>query len=151
MQTARNKTMAFYWFAIALAVMANVAYHIIQKKTPLAANPALALSVTYFTAAVLCFAAFLVLPGRQGIGAEIGKLNWTSVALGVAIIGLELGFLLAYRAGGNVNTAALVANIAVSVLLVPAGFLLFGEKLKPIHIAGMLLCVAGLVCMASRD
>jgi drug/metabolite transporter (DMT)-like permease len=143
--------MALYWSAIALAVLANVAYHVIQKKTPEAANPALTLSATYFVAAVVCFAAFLVLPGRGSIGLEFARLNWTSAALGIAIIGLELGFLLAYRAGGNVNTAALVANIAVSVILIPVGLLLFGEKLKPVNIVGIVLCVAGLVCMASRE
>lgn len=150
METAGKRSMALYWSSIALAVLANVAYHIVQKKTPALANPALTLAVTYLVAAAVCFAAFLVLPGREGVLAGFRRLNWTSAALGIAIIGLELGFLLAYRAGGNVNTSAMVANIAVSVLLVPVGFLLFGEKLTPVNAVGILLCIAGLVCMAYR-
>jgi drug/metabolite transporter (DMT)-like permease len=151
METAGKRSMVLYWSAIALAVLANVFYHVIQKKTPGAANPALTLAVTYLVAAAVCFAVFLVLPGRAGLLAELKRLNWTAAALGIAIIGLELGFLLAYRTGGNVNTSALIANIAVSVILVPVGLLLFGEKLKPVNIVGMVLCIAGLLCMTNRQ
>lgn len=142
-----KKAMQYYWLAIALAVLANVVYHIVQKKTPQGANPALTLAVTYLTAAAVCFAAFLLLPGRASFAVEFRRLNWTAAVLGLAIIGLELGFLLAYRQGGNVNTSVLVANIAVSLLLVPIGTLLFGEQLKPVNVAGILLCVAGLICI----
>lgn len=142
--------MTLYWFAIVLAVLANVLYHIIQKQTPMGANPALTLSMTYLTAAVVCFVAFLVLPGREGLAAELRHLNWTAAALGIAIIGLELGFLLAYRSGWNVSTAAMTANVAVAVLLVPVGMLLFKEHIKPVNALGVVLCVAGLVCMAKK-
>ena len=137
-----------YWFSIALVVIANVAYHIVQKNTPATVNPALTLAATYFTAAVCCFGAYLLFPGGQGFLAGFRQLNWTALLLGVTIIGLEVGFLLAYRAGWQVSTAALVANIAVSVLLIPVGLLLFREALKPVHIAGVVLCVAGLVCVS---
>jgi multidrug transporter EmrE-like cation transporter len=146
--TDRNKSMYLYWFSIALAVLANVVYHIAQKKTPLAANPALTLTVTYMTAAVVCFVAFLVLLGRDGLAVEFRRLNWTAAVLGIAIIGLEMGFLLAYRAGWNVSTAALVANATVAVILIPIGILLFKESIKPVNIAGIALCLAGLLCLA---
>jgi drug/metabolite transporter (DMT)-like permease len=150
LEMAGKKQMYLYWLSIALAVLANVFYHIIQKKTPLGANPALTLSMTYLAAAVICFVAFLVLPGREGLAVEFKRLNWTAAALGIAIIGLELGFLLAYRAGWNVSTAAMVANVAVAVLLVPVGLLLFKEELKPVNWIGVVLCIAGLLCMAKK-
>ena len=142
--------MFLYWFSVALAVLANVFYHIIQKQTPMNVNPALTLAVTYFTAAAVCFVAFLLYPGRAGLVESFKGLNWTAFALGIAIIGLELGFLLAYRAGWNVNSAALLVNISVSVLLVPVGMLLFREGFKPINALGMLLCLAGLFLMSKR-
>jgi EamA domain-containing membrane protein RarD len=140
--------MYLYWFSIALAVLANVLYHITQKKTPLDANPALTLSATYLTAAAVCFIAFLVIPGRAGFIVEFKRLNWTAPLLGLAIIGLELGFLLAYRSGWNVSAAGLVANAAMAVLLIPVGILLFKENIKPTNIIGIVLCLAGLVCMS---
>jgi drug/metabolite transporter (DMT)-like permease len=142
--------MYLYWFSIALAVLANVFYHIVQKKTPLGANPALTLSMTYLVAAVVCFVAFLVLPGREGILVEFKRLNWTAAALGIAIIGLEVGFLLAYRAGWNVSTAAMVANVAVGLIMVPVGLLFFKENIKPVNIVGIVLCIVGFVCMTRK-
>ena len=137
-----------YWFSIVLVVLSNVAYHIVQKNTPETVSPSLTLAATYFTAAVLCFGAYLLFPGKQGFLAGFHHLNWTALALGVAIIGLELGFLLAYRSGWQVSTAALVANIAVAILLLPIGLIFFREALKPVHMAGIVLCVAGLVCVS---
>lgn len=144
---AGKKTMYLYWFSLALAVFANVIYHVVQKNTPSGVNPALTLAATYMTAALLCFAAYLLFPGKEGVLAGFRHLNWTAAVLGLAIIGLELGFLLAYRSGWNVSSAALVANIAVSVLLIPVGLLFFGEGLKPVNVVGVVLCVAGLVCV----
>ena len=145
-----NKSMYLYWFSIALAVLANLFYHAIQKQTPALASPALTLTMTYLTAGVVCFIAYLLFPGREGFFGGFRHLNWTAAALGVAIIGLELGFLLAYRTGWNVNSAALLVNTAVSVLLVPVGLMLFKEGIKPINIVGIALCIAGLVCMTRR-
>ncbi|WP_455258484.1 hypothetical protein [Peptoniphilus asaccharolyticus] len=55
--------------------------------------------------------------------AELRKLNWTSFALGVIVVGLEIGYILAYRAGWNVSKAPLVANICLAVALVFIVFL----------------------------
>lgn len=139
--------MALYWFSLALAVVANVFYHVFQKQTPVAAPPMLTLTVTYLSAAAVSLAAYVIFPGQGGLLAGLRSLNWTSVALGVSIVFLELGFLLAYRSGGNVNTAALLVNTTVAVLLVPVGMLLFREGFKPIHAAGVGLCLVGLYLM----
>lgn len=78
------------------------------------------------------------------LAAEVRKINWASFALGASIIGLELGFLLAYRVGWNISIGSLIANTAVSLLLIPIGILLFKETLSITNIIGVLLCVSGL-------
>ena len=47
------------------------------------------------------------------------QLNWASVLLAVSIVGLEVGFLLVYRSGWNIGLAAVLANVAASLILVP--------------------------------
>jgi multidrug transporter EmrE-like cation transporter len=79
------------------------------------------------------------------LGAEVRKLNWASVGLGAVIVGLELGFLLAYRAGWNISVASLVANTTVALLLIPVGLLFFKEELSAVNILGIILAIAGLV------
>jgi multidrug transporter EmrE-like cation transporter len=71
--------------------------------------------------------------------------NWASVALGVAIVGLELGFLLAYRAGWNISVAGIVSASLVALVLIPVGLTFFKEKLTPLNLLGVVLCIAGLV------
>ena len=72
-------------------------------------------------------------------------LNWTSIALGFAIVGLEFGYLLAYRAGWNISVGSLVANIILALILIPVSILLYHEGFSMNRVFGAVLCIAGLV------
>jgi len=129
---------------LSLAVVATVAYHVILKLTPAGANPFLSLMLTYGTVTVL-FAGVLVLaPGEFAWREELRQLNWTALALALAIIGLDLGFILLYRTGFEVSLGALVTQTAAAMLLVGIGVLVFREKLDLSHGVGIVLCLAGL-------
>lgn len=120
-------------------------YHVILKFTPANVNPALSLAVTYTIAVVLCLALLFFFPLKEDIASALKQLNWASFALAFALVGLEVGFLLAYRTGWNISTAALVVNVLVTVLLVPIGVLLFRERLSLVNVGGILFCAVGLV------
>ena len=129
---------------LSLAIVATVAYHIILKLTPAGANPLLSLTLTYGAVTVL-FAGVLVLaPGEFAWREEMRHLNWTAIALALAIIGLDLGFILLYRTGFEVSLGALVTQTAAAMLLVGIGVLVFREKLDLSHGVGIVLCLAGL-------
>ena len=100
-----------YVFSIVLIVASNVLYNICQKSTPRGANPFSSLLVTYVTAAILTLCAFPFHKTDEGFLQTFHGLNWTSIALGISIVGLELGYLMAYRAGWNISVGSLVANI----------------------------------------
>ncbi|HEX3012423.1 MAG TPA: EamA family transporter [Syntrophomonadaceae bacterium] len=139
-----------YYLPIALVVISNVFYHLFQKMIPDNVNPVLSLIITYVTAAILCM---IILPWCMkdtSLAAEIRKINWTSFALGASIIGLELGFLLAYRAGWNISVGALVANTIVSLLLIPIGLLIFKETLSVPNVVGIILGMGGLILINFR-
>lgn len=142
--------MFLFYFSIALTIVSNVLYHIIQKLTPVAVNPMLALAVTYLTAALVCIILLPFFPSPTGLADSIRQLNWASFALAFAIIGLELGFLLAYRAGWNISQGPIVSNVAVAIVLVPLGLVLFRERLTPINILGIAVCIAGLVMVNQK-
>ncbi|HVN72567.1 MAG TPA: hypothetical protein VMU10_11155 [Desulfomonilia bacterium] len=139
-----------YYAAIALTVASNVFYHIFQKVTPPAANPLLALTVTYAVSTLFCMGLFLVISHDRPLMESIGRLNWTSIGLGFAIVGLELGFLLAYRSGWNISIAVLVSTVAVAMILLPIGLMLFHEHLSPANAAGFVLCTIGLILINGR-
>jgi len=131
--------------SILIAVLSNVFYHLTLKFTPNNVNPAVSLFVTYSVAALLCLALFCVFPLQEGLMKNLKSLNWTSYVLGLAILGLEVAFLFAYRSGWEISLAALVVNSSVSVLLLPLGYVLFREALTPVNLLGALLAIAGLV------
>ncbi len=134
-----------YYAAIAVTVASNVLYHIAQKLMPATLNPMLALIVAYLAAAATCVVLLPLFPLTAPLGPSLRQVNFASLGLALAIVGLELGFLLAYRAGGSITTAALISNTAVGVLLIPVGIAFFRERPAPIQAVGLLVCLAGLV------
>ncbi len=134
-----------FYGAIALTVLANVLYHLFQKAIPPGVNPMVSLMVTYLVAATASLILLPLFPLQSDLATEFRKVSWASVALGGAIIGLELGFLLAYRQGWNISLASLVANTTVALILIPIGLMLFKEHLTPLNIVGAVLALAGLV------
>lgn len=142
--------MFLFYFSMGLTVVSNVLYHIIQKVTPAAVNPMLSLAVTYVTATIICLAVFPFYPHPASLAVSLRQLNWSSFALAFAVAGLELGFLLAYRAGWNISLGAIVSNVVVAILLVPIGLLLFKEHLSAAKVMGLALCVVGLALIYQR-
>lgn len=129
---------------LSLAIACTVAYHLVLKLTPAGVNPLLSLLVTYTLVTVLFGAILLVTPGGFEWRQEARHLNWTAVALAVAIVGLDLGFLYLYRSGFEVSLGALVTQSAAALLLLVIGVAVFREKLSAANAAGLALCLAGL-------
>ncbi|AAK76919.1 drug/metabolite transporter (DMT)-like permease [Clostridium acetobutylicum] len=134
-----------YYIPILLTIIANVFYHIFQKSIPDNTNPIASLILTYGTALVGSIIIFIFYPKHNGFSASFKGLNWTSCALGASIILLELGFLLAYRAGWDVSLGAIVSNVAVTLVLVPIGILFFKENISMINLLGIPFCILGLI------
>jgi len=142
---------ALFYFSILLALAAMTLYHFVLKVTPSDVNPAISLIVTYATCMVLCLGLFFFFPLKSSLTAAFRQLNWTSFGLAFALVGLEVGFLLAYRAGWNVSVASIVVSVAVAVLLVLMGVLLFKETLSPLNMLGVLVCIVGFVMVNWRS
>lgn len=140
--------MLSYIWPIALVVISNVLYNIITKSTPTNSNALLSLTISYLAAAVCSFVLFLT-QERQPITQELAKLNWTAPALGVCIIGLEFGYIYAYRAGWKISTCSLVANISLACALLIVGIVFYKESITAAKAVGMALCIAGLVLITA--
>jgi drug/metabolite transporter (DMT)-like permease len=137
--------MTLVYVSITLAVLASILYHVVVKFTPAGVNPAVSLGVTYVVATGLCVGLLALFPLGDTLVKEVKKLNWASYALALALVGLEVGFLLAYRSGWKISTAAIIVNVAATLLLIPVGVLVFKERLSAVNVVGILVCVVGLV------
>lgn len=116
-----------------------------MKSMPGDVNPFGALMVTYLGAAIISAIIFLYMVGPSNVGAEVSKINWTSVILALAIVGLEVGYVFVYRAGWAVSTATVVANIGLACVLIVVGYFLYRENVSLNQIAGIVVCMFGLV------
>lgn len=137
--------MFMYAFPICIIVASNIVYQISSKSVPGKANPFSSLIITYLTAALMSIIAFNLYKADKGFFQSFKDLNWTSIALGVAIVGLEFGYITAYRVGWNISVGSLVANISLALLLIPIGILFFKEGFGPNKILGIALCILGLI------
>ena len=136
-----------FWTAILLTIVSNVFYHLFQKVTPQEANPALALAVSYLAASVVCLLLIPVFPLKEGLWSALKQLNWASFALAFTLVGLEIGFLLAYRTGWSINIAGIVSNTTVSILLIPIGLWIFRDQLTRTNMVGIVFAIIGLILM----
>ncbi len=134
-----------YIWPLALIVVSNTVYNIAAKETPGNADPFLSLTVTYIVAAAATFAGYLFSSPGKTLGQGISELNWTSIVLGLVIVGLETGYIYLYRAGWKVSVGSLVANVALAAILLIVGMLFYKETLGIKQIIGIALCMGGLV------
>lgn len=134
-----------YVVSMLLAILSSVVYHLVTRAIPAGVHPLVTMTVSYLSAAALCLALLPVFPLKTSLPDALRQVNWTSFALAAAIVGIEVAFLLAYRAGWNISLAAIVANVTVTLILLPIGVLAFKEKMAWPQLVGIVLCVAGLI------
>jgi len=127
--------------ALLLAAAGSVIYHLSMKQVPEGINPFFLLLVSYGSAMLLCLLGMWWMPVGQR---HLGALNWSSAGVALGIFGIEVGFLLAYRAGWNLGYAALSANVLTTMILLPIGYLLYREELSIGRITGLVFCCVGL-------
>ncbi len=101
--------------------------------------------LTYIVAAIISAIIFIYVVGPSNVFFEISKLNWTSVILALAIVGLEVGYVFVYRAGWTVSTASVVANIGLACVLIVVGYFLYRENVSFNQILGIFVCMIGLI------
>jgi drug/metabolite transporter (DMT)-like permease len=136
--------MTFY-LPIVLMALATALYHVAQKSVPAQISPMLSLVVNYTSALVLTLLILPFYPHVAGASWSLREVNWASYAVGVSIVGVELAVLLAYRAGWRISLASVVGNVATALLLVVVGLLYYHERLSGKNLAGVALCLVGLI------
>ena len=135
---------------VGLIVFANIMYHVSQKSIPAGVAPLASLIATYTIALVVSIIAYIAEMQAVAIPNIMNGFTWASAGVAIAVVGVEIGFLLAYRVGWNINVGALIANVAVAMLLIPIGHFMFKERLTMNSIFGMLFCLVGLYLLFKR-
>lgn len=137
-----------YWILMLLPLAGTTAYHLISNKTPASVNPFLGVSVSYLVAMVTGLVLF-ALTKKQPLLMELRQISRLNVLLGLAVIGIEAGFLLMYRNGWPVSKGSVVVNILAAAFLLLIGRLVYQESVSLLNGVGIALCMVGaaLTCL----
>ena len=126
-----------------LAIITTVGYHLVMKLTPAAVNPFLSLAASYMLGAAVFLACYALAPDAPPLREALKPLNWTVFGLVVAVVGLDVAFLMLYRTGFDVSLGQIVTQSGAALVLLVAGVALFREKISFANLAGVALCVVG--------
>lgn len=138
--------MISYIWPLALVILSNTVYQICTKSVSSEIDPLASLTVTYTVGAVFSGILYFILNNKNAdLIKEYSKLNWAPFVLGLVIVGLEVGFIYAYKAGWQVSTASIVQSSFLAVALIIVGALLYKEQITWNKVVGMVICVVGLV------
>jgi len=107
-------------------------------------NPLASLTITYVIGAIASLILYYALNKDANILQEYIKVNWAPFVLGFSIVGLEVGYIYAYKVGWPVSTAQIVQASVLAVILIFVGYLLYKEALTWNKITGIIVCLLGL-------
>ena len=137
-----------FWWPIGLIVFCSTAYQVGVKEISTVIHPLTALVLTYLSASFASFILYFFLaPTGENRKKEIFSWNPSALGLGFSIVGIELGVVYMYRAGWTVQTSFILTNSLIVAALMAAGALFYKEKLKLRQLAGVVLTLAGIVCI----
>ncbi len=135
--------MSYIW-PIALVVASNILYQICAKSVPKEMDAMASMTVTYLVGAACSAVMFFVVNRDGSLLREYAKLNAAPFLLGISVVGLEVGFIYAYKAGWPVSTASIVQSAFLSLALIFVGALLYQEAVTPSKLMGVVICLIGL-------
>lgn len=134
-----------YVWPIVLVVLSNVVYQICAKSVPNEVNPFASLTITYIVGAISSTIMYFMLNRQSSLFKELTKMNWAPFVFGIVLVGLEVGWIYAYKAGWQVSTATIVQSSFLAVILIFVGALFYNEALTWNKIVGVLICLVGLI------
>ncbi len=133
---------------VLIVVISNTIYHICAKSAPEGINTFASLTITYLIGAIFSLVLYVITKAvnhqQLSLLSEYKQINWASIVLGLAIVGLEAGFMLMYKVGWSVSTAQIVTSAFLAVVLVIVGYFIFNESISIQKIAGVAICLVGL-------
>ena len=138
---AANKSLLL---CLLIAAIGNVIYHLGQKSIHAEANPMSLLMMVYALAFVMAAVCLPFFKSANSAPWAAQLFTWPMLALALGVLLIEIGFLLAYRAGGSVQWSGAAVNGAAALILLPIAMLAFGERFSLHKLGGVALVIGGL-------
>ena len=135
--------MSPYVYSMLLVIAAQSLYQLAMKSIPGGSNPLTILVVVYGIAIGVCLVIAPVI-GMPVTTADFRRLiGWPTTLLALAVVGIEVGYLLAYRSGWTIGVTYAFASGATVAILAVIGWLFFHDAIVLKRILGLALVILG--------
>lgn len=141
--------MSPYLLSASIVVSSIVVYQICMKTIPQGINPVSALLTFYLSALVCTLLAGTIFRLNEGMF-SLSQFTWPAVLVGVAIVGVEFGYLFMYRSGWTLTAAPLIGMGGAAVLLTIIGYIWFQQPMSLRYAFGIVLCLSGLYLLSPQ-
>jgi drug/metabolite transporter (DMT)-like permease len=133
--------------ALGIATLGSVIYHVGQKSVAPTSNPMVVLMGAYGVAFLIAAVAmpFFRTPGTTPWTVQL--FSPAVAVLGVGVLLIEVGFLVAYRSGGSLQWSGVAVNGLATLVLLPIAVSIFHEPFSLARAAGVLCVLGGLVLL----
>lgn len=141
--------MSPYFLSAFVVVSSIVVYQVCMKVIPESINPISAL-LTFYVSALVCT---VLAAGAFRMTDNMLSVNQFSLPaglVGVAIVGIELGYLYMYRSGWTLSAAPLLGMGGAAIILCVIGYVWFQQPMSFKQVSGVALCLAGLYLMSPQ-
>lgn len=136
---------------LVLLVSSNLVYQSCAKCSSREAHPFAILTIVYAISTLASLILYLLCYKSAGsFMSNLRALNWANYVLGLAIIGLEGGFIWLYRAGWSASVGPICSYALLSIALLFVGYFAFGEHITLRHVLGTFLCIAGIALIVFK-
>lgn len=135
--------MTAFVYSMLLVIVSQVAYQLAVKAVPREANPFGVLTVVYGLAMLTCIVLAPFAGKPMGIADAKRLFGWPAGLLALSVVGIEVGYLLAYRSGWTLGVTYAVASVATVALLAIIGTAWFGELIDARRVLGLALALLG--------
>lgn len=136
--------MSAFYYSIAIVIASQIVYQLTVKAVPAKESPFGFLAIVYGLSMLVC----LVLSRFVGqplvlLDFKRLSLSWQIWLLAIAVVGIEFGYLLAYRSGWKVGVTYAVASTTTVSVLALLGLFWFSEPLGVRGVLGVGCVLAG--------
>ncbi|MEN2393715.1 hypothetical protein [Pseudomonas halotolerans] len=145
-----DKNYIAFYLSAAVAILGTVGYHMLMKKLPSTINPLVSIVGIYVAIVIL---STLMLPFFMGGGtllASLKQMSWIQVGIAFCILLMEIGFLMMYRSGWDLSTGNVVTGAIINIALGFIGVIFLKEGLSYLNIAGVSLCIIGVMLIGYK-
>lgn len=116
-------------YSVLLTVLSSAGYHFMLKQTSQKGSPVLVLFWSYLLAAIVCLTVLLLKGDEIKMLSVFKDKSWIPMILALTLVGIEFGYIMSYKSGGNVGQVSMITQMVSLVVMFTIGYIVMKEPI----------------------